>query len=399
MSFWCDEQIVVQIDGPEGPREVVVPARWLASAPIPQSEIVLSGPGVAKRAIYLHATPEGIFALGLDVENAADQPRGRWLSADEPLLVGPYRLTARLASSQDASPPAGDLTALGSAEMPIPVVNIYCGQLLKDKRRFRSALSLLGRRPQCALRLRGLKVSSFHCVLYWHQQRLWCVDLLSSNGTFLNGERFDCGEIGLNDRLEVGEFGIVYYRSSPRSGVAASVESARLFWKDRHRRPSKPLSRGTKSGKRCWTRWPSKHEQIELLQSKLALAAADEAGADEAGTRTRQARQGRREEDGAAGAVDFLSPADSGASDVGLSAANPLVDAGSRLSSLSELNRAAPDAIGEADNAPSDSGNANGRSGEDERRWGNAPGQRTDCSAAGRLRPRRADDAGQQSAD
>jgi FHA domain len=220
MNLWSDEQILVHIEGPDGERDVVVPGPLARIGAHPDSQIVLQGPGIAQRALYLHATPNGIYALNLDLEDTPLDRRGQWITDDRPLLVGMYRLTVRAASGIVAAPTLPDLVASNSAQPPIPVVAIYCGKLLKDRRRFRSPLSLLGRRPQCSLQLRGIKVSSFHCALYWQDRRLWCVDLLSSNGTTISGQPVHCAELQLNHRLELGEFGLVYYRWSPRSSMS-----------------------------------------------------------------------------------------------------------------------------------------------------------------------------------
>jgi hypothetical protein len=224
MGLWCDEQIVVSVDGPGGLRELVVSAPLARIGAHPQSDVVLSGEGVAKRAFYLHATSSGLYALSLDLQNIDLQERGRWLRPEDVLAVGPYHLTARLASGRAAQPGLQGLVKRGSIEPPLPVLDIYCGRLLKDKRRFRSRLSLLGRRPQCSLQLKGSRVSSFHCALYWEQRRLWCIDLLSSNGTRHNGEPLGCAEIKLSDRLEVGEFELEYHRWSPRRSMAPGWE-------------------------------------------------------------------------------------------------------------------------------------------------------------------------------
>jgi FHA domain len=215
MNYWCDEKLVVHIVGPEGEREVVVEQPYAQVGAHSQSQVVLSGPGVGKRALLLLATEHGIYVLNLDMEDATLEERGRWLNDTDSLLVGPYRLTVRAASGQSPRQQVPDLVAVKS-RLPIPVVHVYCDRLLKDRRRFRHPLSIVGRRPQCSLQLRGLEVSSFHCAMFWHNQRLWCIDLLSSNGTRLNGEPLVCGELRLNDRLEVGEFGLLYYRWSPR---------------------------------------------------------------------------------------------------------------------------------------------------------------------------------------
>lgn len=224
MTLWCEEQIVVSIDGPDGSREVQIAAPLARIGAHPESDVVLTGEGVAKRALYLHATSEGLYSLNLDLEETILDERGRWLTSADVLVVGPYRLRARTVRGTQSQAGSVSLVARGSTLPPLPVLNIYCGRLLKDKRRFRSRLSLLGRRPQCSLQLRGAQVSSFHCALYWEQRRLWCIDLLSSNRTQLNGVPLQCAEVRLNDRIGVGEFELEYNRWSPRRSMQPGWE-------------------------------------------------------------------------------------------------------------------------------------------------------------------------------
>ena len=226
MRLWCDEQITVMVDGPGGRYEALVPTPWARIGAHPQSDVPLSGPGVAKRAFYLHAASAGLYALSLDLQNIDLKQRGRWLLPGDVLTVGEYRLTARLASGLTTRSGLTSLVERGSVQPPLPVLNIHCGGLLKDKRRFRSRLSLLGRRPQCSLQLKGAQVSSFHCALYWEQRRLWCIDLLSSNGTKHNGAPLDCEEFLLHDRLGVGEFELEYHRWSPRRSMVPGWDPA-----------------------------------------------------------------------------------------------------------------------------------------------------------------------------
>lgn len=219
MNLWCDEQLVITVEGPSGTREIHVPKPYARIGWHPDSEIVLQGAHVAKRALYLHATAEGVYALNLDREEAPLDQHGRWVGPQDVLAVGDFRLKARLASGGPEKIPDDDPVRWGSAAPPLPVVRIFCGPLLKDKRRFRARLNILGRRPQCALQLRGQRVSSFHAALFWDQRRLWCIDLLSGNGTFLSGKSIECAEVTLGDRLQIGEFNLVYYRWSPRRSM------------------------------------------------------------------------------------------------------------------------------------------------------------------------------------
>jgi hypothetical protein len=215
MTFWCDDRIHVHIEGPEGPRDVVVDQPYAHVGYNPRAEVVLEGSGVRKRALFLLATKIGVYALNLDRQEAPLDEPGRWITSAEPIAVGPYQLTISLASGKLATPGLPGL-ADARAALPIPVLHIFGGGVLKDRRRLRHPLCLVGRRPQCFLQLRGEQVSSYHAALYWQDHRLWCLDLMSGNGTLLNGEAVVCSEVKLNDRLEVGEFGLLYYRWSPR---------------------------------------------------------------------------------------------------------------------------------------------------------------------------------------
>src|SRR5262245_40879502 len=220
MNLWCDEQIVVTIDGPRGRRKLTVPRPFARVGTHPKSEVVL-GEGAGERAYYLHATSGGIYALRLDMEGRGDlDDCGRWLSRSEAITLGPYRLTARPRSRVSTPPAVPSLITIGSADIPLPVLDIFCRDEFEDKRRLQSRLVIVGRHPRCTLKLRSRKVSMLHCALFWDQRRLWCIDLFSSNGTLLNGKRIDCSEVQMHDRLTVGEFGLVYHRWSPRSSMA-----------------------------------------------------------------------------------------------------------------------------------------------------------------------------------
>jgi pSer/pThr/pTyr-binding forkhead associated (FHA) protein len=220
MKFWCGEQLIVTVEGPAGRSVVSLEQPFARVGRHPQSDVVLDDPGAAARSLYLHATPRGVFCLFLDV-HASDVPaadvaaRGIWLRPDQEITVGSHRVRASLLTAEPDDPlPEDNPATWGSAPRPLPVIGVYYGDLLKDKRRFRAVLSPVGRRPQCGLQLKAKRVSSFHCVLFWHEQRLWCVDLNSSNGTQLNGEPIVCSQVTIGDKLDVGEFSLVFERLS-----------------------------------------------------------------------------------------------------------------------------------------------------------------------------------------
>ena len=64
--------------------------------------------------------------------------------------------------------------------------------------------AVLGRRPECALRIASSDVSRQHCQLTIKGKELTVKDLGSSNGTYVNGKRVAETKLSPGDRLAVG---------------------------------------------------------------------------------------------------------------------------------------------------------------------------------------------------
>ena len=70
--------------------------------------------------------------------------------------------------------------------------------LLHDK------ASLVGRGPECAIRLYAAGVSRRHCA-FWHDAKgIWMLDLGSRNGTFVNGHSLVFGAIPAGAVIHLG---------------------------------------------------------------------------------------------------------------------------------------------------------------------------------------------------
>ena len=164
MKLWSDERIVVTVDGPLGRRKLTVPRPFARVGTHPDSEVVL-GEGAPQRTYYLHVAGGCLYGLRLDLEGREDLEHcGGWIKPSDAIILGPYRLTARLKSPVAALTALPSLIAPGSAEIPLPVLNVFCGSDLKEKHRLHSRLALVGRHGHCTLRLRGRKVSLLHCA-------------------------------------------------------------------------------------------------------------------------------------------------------------------------------------------------------------------------------------------
>ena len=66
------------------------------------------------------------------------------------------------------------------------------------------AMTVVGRRPDCDLRIPARDVSRRHCELAVGENELRVKDLGSSNGTFVNGQRVAEKVLAPGDRLRVG---------------------------------------------------------------------------------------------------------------------------------------------------------------------------------------------------
>lgn len=64
--------------------------------------------------------------------------------------------------------------------------------------------TVLGRRPECDLRIPTNDVSRQHCQLLLTDDELLVKDLGSSNGTYVNGKRIAETKLSAGDRLVVG---------------------------------------------------------------------------------------------------------------------------------------------------------------------------------------------------
>ncbi len=227
-EYWCDESLVVTINGPHGLSTTTIDKPYARIGSHARSEIRLSGPGVDPRSLYLHATREGVYCVRVQATEGGTLGDGFWLKADERLRVGPFEISARLPRVVAEPPPRIGLTAWGSAVPPLPVCEISSDGKVRDKRRFRARLNLVGRRRELALQMLGQQVSSCHCALFWDSGRLWCIDLLSSNGTLLNGQLIDCAPLEMGNSLIIGEFSLQFKRlsrSTPRQSSWRSGDS------------------------------------------------------------------------------------------------------------------------------------------------------------------------------
>lgn len=76
------------------------------------------------------------------------------------------------------------------------------------------SIKTIGRAPGVELTLDAALVSRIHCRLEAHDETLEVVDLESTNGVYVNGERVARAHMIPGDRLKVGRVELVVGRSA-----------------------------------------------------------------------------------------------------------------------------------------------------------------------------------------
>ena len=86
--------------------------------------------------------------------------------------------------------------------MPTRLVALGAGpDMLVDR-----ALVLVGRHPACDVRLDSCRVSRLHCCLSRDRDEILVPDLVSTNGTRINGQRIETGRLRAGDELAIADF-------------------------------------------------------------------------------------------------------------------------------------------------------------------------------------------------
>jgi pSer/pThr/pTyr-binding forkhead associated (FHA) protein len=254
-EYWCPHTLLVTVDGPQGRSSVKVEKPYARIGAHQSAEIFLPGGGTAYHSLYLHATDAGVFFVALgptDVPN--DQPRG-WLRPGQVILLGPYRITAELADAADLpGRPQRDLEMPEPAALAFPRVTVsVAGQEIAHYP-LRRALTLIGRGRRNAIQVADAQVSTLHCALYREADHLWVIDLLSANGTMLEGARVEAAAVTPGKSIRLGGVELTFAppngnREEPGPATVADMFVATNSGRAARavRPPAKPENREPKS--------------------------------------------------------------------------------------------------------------------------------------------------------
>jgi pSer/pThr/pTyr-binding forkhead associated (FHA) protein len=93
-----------------------------------------------------------------------------------------------------------------------------------------AGITIIGRHPNCDLRIPLMEISRRHCQLDCHGGLFVLRDLGSSNGTFVNGERIEESQLKPGDHIQIGQVTFVLevgIAAMPKSPETSAVPPAK----------------------------------------------------------------------------------------------------------------------------------------------------------------------------
>lgn len=137
-------------------------------------------------------------------EKADDADRAWWETSDE----GPVNTVLLQPSDINSNPATSNMMHFGVAENP----RLLCatGPLAGKAFQLGEGRFVIGREAECDIRIDNEGISVKHAQII-HEGDTWkLVNLLSSNGTFLNGERVQSAYLNSGDEIRLGPVGFLF---------------------------------------------------------------------------------------------------------------------------------------------------------------------------------------------
>lgn len=188
---------------------------------------------VARQHALLQFVDGGIFCADLDSGTGTHWRQGENsrqqgpLEFGEPVSIGPYSLTI------EPAPQFGPLIE-GSADDEGSAPAAPDGLFLDFRdgsngaRRWPATrpVTLIGSGNCCKVTLVHASVSKCHCAIVRAGQALWVVDLLSEEGTVVNGDLKSTARLESGDLVRIGRFSVATHYGSPLDDESISFSSS-----------------------------------------------------------------------------------------------------------------------------------------------------------------------------
>jgi hypothetical protein len=184
--------------------DYVLPQPFALAGGDPRADLRAAGARLPRRAAFVQVIGGRLLCLDLSADSGrkGDYPPHHWLSAGEAWAC--RGITVRLAADRSGLPDRGrtirreDLSPIG-----LDIAGAAHGPCRYD---VKAPIVLIGKSPQCQVRLRDAAVSRFHCALVYTPAGLWVVDLLGRGGIAVNGTVARAARLDDGDELRIGGF-------------------------------------------------------------------------------------------------------------------------------------------------------------------------------------------------
>jgi pSer/pThr/pTyr-binding forkhead associated (FHA) protein len=220
-------EVSLKRDGVEPPLQRRFGQPYLLLGRDARCDLTLDDPQISRRHAYVQAVGGRVLVVDLGSRSGVHWPAGRrasdWLDWDQLLRLGGASLqvsSPRSAAGQAAL--VSKRTQLSRPESPV-VFEATGGAAGARRWSMSRPLTLVGAAETCKVRLGGAGVSRFHCSLVKGPLGVWVVDLLSSGGTRVNGQKASCARLEDGDRLQVGSFVIRVWYEAPAEPCASPL--------------------------------------------------------------------------------------------------------------------------------------------------------------------------------
>lgn len=178
-------------------------------------EVTLNHPTVSRRHACLQVIGGRVLVADLGsqsgVHGTAGGPGYAWLTPAAPIRIGPFHLTLR-------SPISVSPTPLDRVPNPLQPAPPLLAKLPKVKLKFLNGrsetvewqvnrvLSFVGSSKYNKISLADQQIEPIHCYLLLTPTGLWIVDMLTENGTWVNGRPIRLTRLHHKDEVQVGRF-------------------------------------------------------------------------------------------------------------------------------------------------------------------------------------------------
>lgn len=244
-TFWYSTPPALRIEvaGGDIERSIEMQQPYALVGSHERCDIVLPDASIANRALLLIATSKGTRAIILS-ERSKRSGTILTVKPDRPLKVGPYTLrveanTAEVATDTTTEdPPPSTTEQAGSEsnehETPRAVHTLtWKEQTVRKYAQLADQRPLIiGRKAPSHVRIQDNQFSGVHCCAFRAGNRMWIIDLASTNGVSVSSKPIQCSEVRTGKSFRVGSIRVHYTQLHTEEATASLQLNAQLRSKD-----------------------------------------------------------------------------------------------------------------------------------------------------------------------